>query len=131
VPSGRNHKSRRRIRRRNLGRAFITSNDVERSRRFYTEVLGGKIGFRFGDLTYVQLANSFIIVDVGGGPTDDKPTVILEAPSNPDRVVTSALGDLVHRTWLNQAELLQNTELDEGRSSYLTAPASRARTKLR
>jgi catechol 2,3-dioxygenase-like lactoylglutathione lyase family enzyme len=65
---------------------FITSTDVERSRRFYTDVLGGEIAFRFGDLTYVRLANSFIIINVGGGPTDDKPTVILEAPSNPDRV---------------------------------------------
>ncbi|HEX4401264.1 MAG TPA: VOC family protein [Galbitalea sp.] len=65
---------------------FITSNDVERSRRFYTEVVGGEIAFRFGDLTYVRLANAFIIINVGGGPTDDKPTVILEAPSNPDRV---------------------------------------------
>jgi catechol 2,3-dioxygenase-like lactoylglutathione lyase family enzyme len=65
---------------------FITSNDVERSRRFYTEVLGGEVAFRFGDLTYVRLANAFIIINVGGGPTDDKPTVILEAPNNPDRV---------------------------------------------
>ena len=65
---------------------FITSNDVERSRRFYTEVLGGEVAFRFGELTYVRLANAFIIINVGGGPTDDKPTVILEAPANPDRV---------------------------------------------
>jgi catechol 2,3-dioxygenase-like lactoylglutathione lyase family enzyme len=65
---------------------FITSNDVERSRRFYTEVLGGELAFQFGDLTYVKLANCFIIINVGGGPTDDKPTVILEVPSNPDRV---------------------------------------------
>jgi catechol 2,3-dioxygenase-like lactoylglutathione lyase family enzyme len=65
---------------------FITSNDVERARRFYTEILGGEVAFRFGELTYVRLANAFIIINVGGGPTDDKPTVILEAPSNPDRV---------------------------------------------
>ena len=65
---------------------FLTSNDVERSRRFYTEVLGGEIAFRFGELTYVRLANSFIIINVGGGPTDDKPTVILEAPTDADRV---------------------------------------------
>src|ERR1700744_5432705 len=65
---------------------FLTSGDVERSRRFYTEVLGGEIAFRFGDLTYVRLANSYIIINVGGGPTDDKPTVVLETPSDPDRV---------------------------------------------
>jgi catechol 2,3-dioxygenase-like lactoylglutathione lyase family enzyme len=68
---------------------FIVSADVERSRRFYTEVLGGKtvISGESGDeVTYVALANSWIIINVGGGPTDDKPTVTLETPPDPDRV---------------------------------------------
>jgi catechol 2,3-dioxygenase-like lactoylglutathione lyase family enzyme len=63
---------------------FIVSNDVERSRRFYTEVLGGKVVFS-GDVTYVALANSWIIINVGGGPTDDKPTVTLQTPPDPNR----------------------------------------------
>ena len=49
---------------------FIVSDDVERSRRFYTEVLGGKtvISGEAGDeVTYVALANSWIIINVGGG----------------------------------------------------------------
>src|SRR5262245_6017890 len=33
-----------------------------------------------------QLANSWIIINVGGGPTDDAPNVILEPGQNPDRV---------------------------------------------
>jgi catechol 2,3-dioxygenase-like lactoylglutathione lyase family enzyme len=66
---------------------FIVSDDVERSRRFYTEVLGGRVAFSGpGGLTYVALANTWIIINVGGGPTDDKPTVILETPRDPDRV---------------------------------------------
>ena len=68
---------------------FIVSADVERSRRFYTEVLGGEtvISGEIGDeVTYVALANSWIIINVGGGPTDDKPTVTLETPPDPDRV---------------------------------------------
>ncbi|HEV3055365.1 MAG TPA: VOC family protein [Solirubrobacteraceae bacterium] len=68
---------------------FIVSDDVERSRRFYTEVLGGKtaISGELGDeVTYVALANSWIIINLGGGPTDDKPTVTLETPPDPDRV---------------------------------------------
>jgi catechol 2,3-dioxygenase-like lactoylglutathione lyase family enzyme len=64
---------------------FIVSADVERSRRFYTEVLGGRVVFG-PEPTYVQLSNSWIIINVGGGPTDDKPTVSLEPPSDPDRV---------------------------------------------
>ncbi len=49
---------------------FIVSDDVERSRRFYTDVLGGKtvISGEAGDeVTYVALANSWIIINVGGG----------------------------------------------------------------
>jgi catechol 2,3-dioxygenase-like lactoylglutathione lyase family enzyme len=64
---------------------FIVSEDVERSRRFYTEVLGGET-VRAGEPSFVALANSWIIINVGGGPTDDKPTVTLETPSDPDRV---------------------------------------------
>src|SRR3954453_8622145 len=68
---------------------FIVSDDVDRSRRFYTEVLGGKTvisGEADDRVTYVALANSWIIINVGGGPTEDKPTVILETPPDPDRV---------------------------------------------
>src|SRR6266566_2983056 len=63
---------------------FIVSDDVERSRRFYTEVLGGET-VRAGEPSFVALANSWVIINVGGGPTDDKPTVTLETPSDPDR----------------------------------------------
>src|SRR5438132_7966115 len=64
---------------------FIVSADVERSRRFYSEVLGGET-VRAGEPSFVALGNSWIIINVGGGPTDDKPTVTLEVPRDPDRV---------------------------------------------
>ena len=63
---------------------FIVSDDVERSRRFYTDVLGGET-VRAGEPSFVALANSWIIINRGGGPTDDKPTVTLETPRDPDR----------------------------------------------
>jgi catechol 2,3-dioxygenase-like lactoylglutathione lyase family enzyme len=65
---------------------FIVSDDVERSRRFYTEVLGGKLVFSSGQLRYVALSNSWVIINVGGGPTDDKPAVTLQTPRDRDRV---------------------------------------------
>ena len=64
---------------------FIVSDDVERSARFYSEVLGGRVVFA-PEPTYVELANSWIIINTGGGPTDDKPSVTLETPRDPDRV---------------------------------------------
>jgi catechol 2,3-dioxygenase-like lactoylglutathione lyase family enzyme len=82
---------------------FIVSADVERSRRFYTEVLGGET-VRAGEPTFVALANSWIIINVGGGPTDDKPTVVLETPQDLNRV-TSFLNirvadlDAVYSDW--------------------------------
>jgi catechol 2,3-dioxygenase-like lactoylglutathione lyase family enzyme len=65
---------------------FIVSDDIQRSRHFYIEVLGGRLAFSNGDLTYVELAGAFVIINGGGGPTDDKPTVILETPGDPDRI---------------------------------------------
>jgi catechol 2,3-dioxygenase-like lactoylglutathione lyase family enzyme len=63
---------------------FIVSRDVERSRRFYTEVLGGEAVLE-GELSIVALANGWVTISTGGGPTDDKPTVTLEPPSDPSR----------------------------------------------
>jgi catechol 2,3-dioxygenase-like lactoylglutathione lyase family enzyme len=63
---------------------FIVAEDVERSRAFYSDVLGGET-VREGEPSIVQLANSWIVINVGGGPTADKPDVILETPPDPTR----------------------------------------------
>ena len=64
---------------------FIVARDVERSVHFYADVLGGEVVMQ-GEPSIVALANSWVIINVGGGPTDDKPTVTLETPPDPDRV---------------------------------------------
>jgi catechol 2,3-dioxygenase-like lactoylglutathione lyase family enzyme len=64
---------------------FIVSADVDRSRRFYTDVLGGETVLN-GDLAIVALANSWVTIAAAGGPTEDKPNVTLEVPSDPNRV---------------------------------------------
>jgi catechol 2,3-dioxygenase-like lactoylglutathione lyase family enzyme len=64
---------------------FIVAADVARSRDFYTGVLGGKVMLD-GEPTIVKLANGWVIINVGGGPTDDKPEfVVLEPPADPTR----------------------------------------------
>jgi len=63
---------------------FIVAADVARSRDFYTGVLGGTVVLD-GEPTIVKLANSWVIINLGGGPTDDKPEVVLEPPADPTR----------------------------------------------
>jgi predicted enzyme related to lactoylglutathione lyase len=68
---------------------FLTVADIERSLRFYETVFGGRIQSR-GDSSgapgYIEIANTWLIVNVGGGPTPDKPSVTLSVPANPDLV---------------------------------------------
>jgi catechol 2,3-dioxygenase-like lactoylglutathione lyase family enzyme len=59
--------------------------DVKRSAAFYADVFGGTI-VREGSPTIVQVANTWVLVDVGGGPTEDKPTVTLAPPKSADEV---------------------------------------------
>ena len=51
---------------------FLTVADVERSARFCETVFGGRIlsrGDSDGLPWYIQIANTWLIVNVGGGPT--------------------------------------------------------------
>jgi predicted enzyme related to lactoylglutathione lyase len=64
---------------------FLTVADVQRSADFYQRILGGAI-LRSGEPTFLQIANTWLILNVGGGPTDDKPTVTLAPPQDPNRV---------------------------------------------
>jgi catechol 2,3-dioxygenase-like lactoylglutathione lyase family enzyme len=122
---------------------FIVSDDVERSQRFYTEVLGGRLAFSGpGGLTYVALANTWIIINVGGGPTDDKPTVVLETPRDPDRVndwepVRWPSGGLAQPRASRDRRAVRRSGRYRGRNAYgcfcycSSAAASRSRAWLR
>lgn len=68
---------------------FITVADIDRSTSFYEKVFGGRVvsrGDSEGAPGYIQIANTWLIVNVGGGPTPDKPTVVLNVPADPDQV---------------------------------------------
>ncbi len=63
---------------------FIVSDDVERSRRFYTEVLGGRVAYSGpGGLTYVALSNCWIIINVGGARPTTSPRSPWKRPRTP------------------------------------------------
>ncbi len=68
---------------------FLTVADIERSARFYETVFGGRIlsrGDSSGAPAYIQIANMWLIVSVGGGPTPAKPSITLSVPADPDLV---------------------------------------------
>ncbi len=63
---------------------FLTVRDQAKSRDFYVGVLGGKV-VKLENPCYIKLANSWLILNSGGGPTPDKPEVFLEAPRDPNK----------------------------------------------
>jgi putative intracellular protease/amidase/catechol 2,3-dioxygenase-like lactoylglutathione lyase family enzyme len=61
---------------------FLTVADIERSARYYEKVFDAQV-LSLGDGNapgYLRLANIWMILNVGGGPTPDKPTVALSVP---------------------------------------------------
>jgi catechol 2,3-dioxygenase-like lactoylglutathione lyase family enzyme len=97
---------------------FIVARDVERSRRFYVEVLGGEAVLE-GELSIVALANGWVTISGGGGPTRDKPTVTLEPPSDPDRVsgfLNIRVADIaaVYKEWSARGAQFLTPPIDRG-----------------
>jgi predicted enzyme related to lactoylglutathione lyase len=60
---------------------FLTVSNVKRSADFYLAVLKGEVAME-GEPTILKVANTWIILNVGGGPTDDKPEVTLRPPTD-------------------------------------------------
>ena len=96
---------------------FIVSKDIQRSKHFYSEVLGGEV-VREGEPTIVVLANGWIIINVGGGPTEDKPTITLDVPSG--NVVSSFLNirvadiQAVYQEWSRKGAEFLTPPIDRG-----------------
>jgi lactoylglutathione lyase len=62
---------------------FLVVSDQDRSREFYRSLFGATVVLE-RDPVILKVANSWLILNVGGGPTDDKPTVTLALPTDPD-----------------------------------------------
>ena len=63
---------------------FLVVSDQDRARDFYISLFDGQVLVE-RDPVIMKVANTWLILNEGGGPTDDKPTVTLETPPNPDR----------------------------------------------
>jgi lactoylglutathione lyase len=64
---------------------FLVVADQERSSLWYQKVLGATVVME-RDPVILKAANSWIILNVGGPGTDDKPEVTLETPGDPNHV---------------------------------------------
>ena len=66
---------------------ILVVSDLERSRRWYTDVLGATLYREYGGSSAVlQFNEAWLLIVTGGGPTPDKPSVTLEPPTDPDRL---------------------------------------------
>src|SRR4051795_10122357 len=97
---------------------FITVRKVARSRAFYSDVLGGQVVLDENPCI-VKLANSWIIMNPGGGPTPDKPDISL-VPSEPSSEVSSFLNlrvadiEACYREWKAKGATFVTEPIDRG-----------------
>jgi catechol 2,3-dioxygenase-like lactoylglutathione lyase family enzyme len=93
--------------------------DQDRSREFYRTVLGAEV-IRERDPVVLRVSNGWLIINAGGGPTDDKPDVIA-APPQSSHVLTSALNIRVadiastYREWRARGAEFLTEPKDHGR----------------
>lgn len=68
---------------------LLVVSDYPRSLAFYRDVLGATLVREISAiLCLLSLGGAEIMLTVGGGPTQDKPTVTFASPTDPDRVTS-------------------------------------------
>jgi len=107
---------------------FLVVSDQDRSRAFYKNVFGAKVVLE-RDPVILKMANTWLILNSGGGPTDDKPTVTLTTPPDPNR--TSAflnirVADIArsYKDWSAKGAQFLTAPKDHGREirAYIRDP---------
>ena len=98
---------------------LLIVSDQDRSREFYRRVMEAEV-VRERDPAVLRVSNSWLILNSGGGPTDDKPDIIAAPPQNPN-LLTSALNirvaDIatVYRDWKARGAAFLTEPKDHGR----------------
>ncbi len=68
-------------------RYLLVASDYARSLAFYCDVLGARVVRQISDvLCILSFGSSELLLTVGGGPTQDKPSVTFTKPSDPNMV---------------------------------------------
>ena len=107
---------------------FLVVSDQDRSREFYQKLFGGKVVLE-RDPVIMKVANTWLILNAGGGPTDDKPTVTLTTPPDPNRTsafLNVCVADIarVYREWSAKGAHFLTEPKDHGREirAYVQDP---------
>jgi lactoylglutathione lyase len=107
---------------------FLVVADQDRSREFYRTLFDAEVLME-RDPVIMKVANSWLILNAGGGPTDDKPTVTLTTPSDPN--TTSAflnvrVADIaaIYKDWTAKGAHFLTEPKDHGREirAYVRDP---------
>ena len=107
---------------------FLVVSDQDRSREFYQSLFDGKVLIE-RDPVIMKVANTWLILNAGGGPTEDKPSVTLTTPPDPNR--TSAFMNIrvadiakAYKEWSAKgAEFLtEPKEFDRETRAYIRDP---------
>ncbi len=97
---------------------LLIVSDVERSVRFYRDLLGATV-VREGEPSILRFCDGWLILNMGGGPTPDKPDVTM-TPPDASASVASALNirvaDLatVYRAWSDRGARFLTEPVDFG-----------------
>ncbi len=68
-------------------RYLLVASDYARSLAFYRDVLGATLVRQISDvLCLLRFGGSEFLLTVGGGPTQDKPSVTFSSPTDPETV---------------------------------------------
>lgn len=99
--------------------SLLVVSDLERSRDWYTRVLGATLVREYGGSSCVlRLSRNWLLLVTGGGPTEDKPTVTFGPPEDLDLVST----ELIFR--VADCRGAYETLLERG-ADFLTPPVDR------
>jgi lactoylglutathione lyase len=106
---------------------FVVTNtlivrDIRRSVAFYRDVLGATV-LREGEPTFLRLSNIWLTINLGGGPTDDKPEVIASPPR--DQNILSVFLNL------RVTDIKRNYELWSSRGAKFITEPKVHKTELR
>jgi catechol 2,3-dioxygenase-like lactoylglutathione lyase family enzyme len=97
---------------------FIIVRDVARSRAFYADVLGGDVVLAENPCI-VKLANGWVIMNPGGGPTPDKPETHM-VPYQPTNEVSTFLNlrvadiEACYQRWSSRGATFLTEPIDRG-----------------